>query len=338
MPLQAYASVYGGQNLSLGSQGVAVSQLQNDLTKQGFSTYGVDGFFGQNTKNAVMRFQQVKGLMVDGIAGVQTKRALQEDMLKNSSNQVLRLGDSGPLVSELQRNLSNLGFNTYGVDGIFGSNTYNAVTSFQRAQGISVDGIVGAQSNTALRFALIANKTSNSSTPVSRGASTIDVKKYPKLSKVNGVFGQFRYRDIGGGRIEIEPNWVAGNIVTINLPGLNRQVQVHSLAKDNFIKAFTIIQNESVIINGKRVALLSLIKTMDGTFVPRHVGWDNSRALSNHSWGTAIDINAAGHFRYVNPVTEANNQNLIIWEKAFKPAGFSWGNSFNDAMHYELKR
>ncbi|MEN6349465.1 MAG: Ig-like domain-containing protein [Syntrophomonas sp.] len=181
---------------------------------------------------------------------------------------------------------------------------------------------------------------------VSRGASspaTSTVKNntstnstYDKLSKVQGSYGQFRYKDTSGGRIEIDPQWVAENIVTITLPGLNRKVQVHKDAADNFIQAFNYIKNGTAVVNGREVSLLSLVKTMDGTFVSRHVNWDSSRGLSNHSWGIAIDINAGNHYRYVDPSTEANDPNLILWEKAFKPAGFSWGNSYSDSMHFEL--
>ncbi len=175
----------------------------------------------------------------------------------------------------------------------------------------------------------------NNNTP-SRGDSG-DKSRYPLLSKMNGTYGQFRYRDTGGGRIEVDPQWVAENIVTITLPGLNRQVQVHKNAADKFILAFTYIKNGTATINGRQVALLSLISTMDGTYVTRHVMWDSSRGLSNHSWGTAIDINADDHLRYVDPGSEPSDPNLILWQKAFQPAGFSWGNSFSDSMHFELK-
>ncbi len=171
---------------------------------------------------------------------------------------------------------------------------------------------------------------------ISRSVEASDTYKYPRLSNINGSLGQFRYRDTSGGRIEIDPKWVEANIVTITLPGLNKKVQVHKDAADNFIQAFTYIKNGTAVVNGKQFPLLSLIKTMDGTWVPRHVNWNASRGLSNHSWGTAIDINANGHFRYVDPQQEPNNPNLILWEKAFKPAGFSWGNSYSDAMHYEI--
>lgn len=182
----------------------------------------------------------------------------------------------------------------------------------------------------------MVKENKNTSIPVSRSGQPTDTYKYPEISKVNGSFGQFRYRELAAGRIEVDPQWIAENIVTINLPGLNRNVQVNKDVADNFIKAFTYIKNGTAIINGKEVPLLSLINTMDGTFVTRHVNWNPAKGLSNHSWGAAMDINATNHFRYVDPAQEPNDPNVILWEKAFKPAGFSWGNSYSDSMHYEL--
>ncbi|NLW92802.1 MAG: M15 family metallopeptidase [Syntrophomonadaceae bacterium] len=173
-------------------------------------------------------------------------------------------------------------------------------------------------------------------TKVSRAPNTYINDSYPMLSKDKGTFGQFHYRDTYGGRIEIDPQWVEANIVTIVLPGINRKVQVHKNAADNFITAFNYINNGTAVVNGREVPLLSLVKSMDGTFVTRHVNWSPTRGISNHSWGIAIDINAADHYRYVNPGKEPADPNLILWEKAFKPAGFSWGNSYSDSMHYEL--
>jgi hypothetical protein len=202
--------------------------------------------------------------------------------------------------------------------------------TLQRSLGLTANGIVDARIKQVL-----ASQTGNVS--VSRSGSA-DLRKYPKLSKANGSYGQFRYRELSGGRIEVDPVWVRNNIITIKLPGLNRNVQVHRLAADNFVKAFTYIKNGTATINGRRVPLLSLVRTMDGTFVTRHANWNPGAGLSNHSWGTAMDINASNHFRYVNPVREPNDPNRILWEKAFKPAGFSWGNSYSDSMHYELLR
>ncbi len=60
-------------------EGAAVKKLQEDLTKAGFSTQGADGKFGQNTEDALKRYQQSHGLQADGVAGPATLKALKEN-------------------------------------------------------------------------------------------------------------------------------------------------------------------------------------------------------------------------------------------------------------------
>jgi peptidoglycan hydrolase-like protein with peptidoglycan-binding domain len=150
-------------NLSKGMQGTAVSDLQSSLTKLGYSTYGVDGVFGQNTYNAVVAFQKAHGLTQDGIVGNQTKSAITSALSSKSSISTstnLQMGSTGDTVKQLQSNLTKLGFNTYGVDGVFGQNTYNAVVAFQSAKGLTQDGIVGSQTQSAISAALSSNSNS----------------------------------------------------------------------------------------------------------------------------------------------------------------------------------
>lgn len=56
---------------------------------------------------------------------------------------LIRQGSRGVYVLILQDNLNTLGYNTGGLDGIFGSRTYTAVRSYQLKVGLAVDGIVG---------------------------------------------------------------------------------------------------------------------------------------------------------------------------------------------------
>lgn len=65
--------------LSVGSTGEEVTLLQTYLNRLGF-TCGVDGIFGTETKNAVVAYQQSKGLDTDGIVGTLTWQALDSDM------------------------------------------------------------------------------------------------------------------------------------------------------------------------------------------------------------------------------------------------------------------
>ena len=52
-------------------------------------------------------------------------------------------GCTGDAVKTLQDKLNALGYNSGNVDGIFGAKTYAAVTAFQKANSLGVDGIVG---------------------------------------------------------------------------------------------------------------------------------------------------------------------------------------------------
>ena len=60
-----------------GSQGAAVKWLQWELTRQGLPVT-IDGIFGQQTEDAVRRFQNANRLVCDGLVGPKTIAALIE--------------------------------------------------------------------------------------------------------------------------------------------------------------------------------------------------------------------------------------------------------------------
>ncbi|PNY83007.1 peptidoglycan-binding protein [Deinococcus koreensis] len=74
--------------------------------------------------------------------------------------QALRLGDSGRDVVTLQYLLRHAG-QTLSVDGSFGSGTDSAVRAFQRARGLSVDGVVGGNTWKALIVTVRQGDSSN---------------------------------------------------------------------------------------------------------------------------------------------------------------------------------
>lgn len=57
--------------------------------------------------------------------------------------QIVKNGSKGDLVKLVQLMLNENGYNCGTADGIFGTNTEKAVEKYQRAKGLSVDGIVG---------------------------------------------------------------------------------------------------------------------------------------------------------------------------------------------------
>ena len=72
-------------------------------------------------------------------------KRLQEECNKQgfSSYPTLRKGARGNITKLLQEKLVSLGYNTNGIDGIFGIGTEKVVISFQKSNGLVVDGIVG---------------------------------------------------------------------------------------------------------------------------------------------------------------------------------------------------
>lgn len=71
-----------------------------------------------------------------------------------NSGGLLRIGSTGNEVKTLQNNLNTLGYNCGAVDGIFGTNTANAVKAFQKNQNIEIDGIVGSETRARISAAL----------------------------------------------------------------------------------------------------------------------------------------------------------------------------------------
>ena len=199
--------------LKLGVQGDRVRQLQEQLGVAGFYKGTADGVFGSLTEEAVKNFQQAKGLTVDGVVGSQTQAALpavggqivqsnavvgnttSNIQVANSAinSSVLKMGAQGDRVRLLQRQLGATGFYNGSADGVFGSLTEEAVKKFQQQQGLTVDGVVGSQTQAALpavggsvRENTVANDTnSNFQATASSG---VDVKKVQQRLQTLGYF------------------------------------------------------------------------------------------------------------------------------------------------------
>lgn len=66
------------------------------------------------------------------------------------SSTVLKKGMKGAEVKQLQQALTNKGYSTKGIDGIFGAATESAVKKFQKDKKLTADGIVGPATKKAL--------------------------------------------------------------------------------------------------------------------------------------------------------------------------------------------
>lgn len=161
-PLPPNAPPYPGTPLRVGSTGSNVRLMQSYLNTirivyPSIPGLTVDGIFGEQTRRAVVAFQQEFLLAPDGIIGPITwDYIVKQYMLATGNASVsqeypgtpLRLGSTGSGVRLMQGFLSELrtqypGLPSIAVDGIFGPQTQAAVVEFQRLFGLTPDGIIG---------------------------------------------------------------------------------------------------------------------------------------------------------------------------------------------------
>lgn len=120
----------------------------------------------------------------------------------------LSWGSTGQSVTLLQNTLNRLGYWCGNADGVFGPNTYQAVTRFQRSVGITVDGIVGPQTRTYLGMP----SSSPANQTVSRGGSrvmTVLATGYCSCAKCNWPYGgkpSYLGYPLKRGIIAVDPN------------------------------------------------------------------------------------------------------------------------------------
>ncbi|HET7581057.1 MAG TPA: peptidoglycan-binding protein [Bacillales bacterium] len=189
-PLWAEAS-FGDRTLEKGMSGSDVAELQDYLMTKGlFPYHTATGYFGPITEQAVIDFQKSRNLKVDGIAGPQTFHAIQ----------ILREGDIGIHVARLQSQLKQVGNYSGSLDGIYGPGTEGAVRSFQKEEGLKVDGIAGPQTRSSLDRQADRRSAAGKELTVESTAYTADcsgcsgitrmginLKKYPDDAKVIAV-------------------------------------------------------------------------------------------------------------------------------------------------------
>lgn len=71
-------------------------------------------------------------------------------LLSLSVYSLSKIGSTGDEVTSIQSVLKEKGYYTGNIDGIYGTRTKNAVTNFQRDNGLAVDGIAGEKTLSAL--------------------------------------------------------------------------------------------------------------------------------------------------------------------------------------------
>lgn len=139
------------------------------------------GFFGDIANFESSFLKQVKAFKVDGSTGGTTTT--------DYSKYGAYIGDAAA-IKAVQTDLKKLGYYTDAIDGSYGPNMYKAVTAFQKASGLSVDGWVGDNTKAAIKDAIKkleakpdAPSTTTFKTGLYRVTSTsLNIRKGPSTS------------------------------------------------------------------------------------------------------------------------------------------------------------
>ena len=174
------------RTLTLGMTGNDVYALQERLIELRYLSGVADGVFGAETQAALIAFQKNNGLTADGNAGSSTLKKLAGSCKAAtrttptpvpSGTVTLREGDEGENVYILQAYLFELGYYTGRIDGRFSAETTEAVKAFQRANGLTADGIAGKGTQSKL--------TSGSAIPAgSADGSTQETETPPQTGEL----------------------------------------------------------------------------------------------------------------------------------------------------------
>ncbi len=213
--------------LRYGSEGAEVTTLQNRLIALGYLAGSADGKFGRDTKAAVIAFQKANQLDADGVVGADTSaRLYASNVVSNtvSTTETLRVGAVSDAVRDMQNRLITLGYLENGqADGKFGVKTSLALIAFQKANGLTADGIAGTKTfaklnSTSAITAGGTDSTTSDTTTVTPGAPTVTTVSAAQVRYANW------YSEVKA-RCRLFPNATIYDFTT----GISWQVNMFSL-------------------------------------------------------------------------------------------------------------
>ncbi len=261
----------------------------------------------------------------------------------------LKRGSRGANVRRWQLFLIGQGFELGAIDGTFGAATERASVGFQARHRLVADGIVGLKTvgmamtlgfdNGLVKPPVSPARESDANWP-SRSANLRPLTSTAARQKLFGAF-KFAPAPVRGNRenIQITGDWEERQIIRVEVPQLrgivgapaNGKVMFHRAAAPQLLKLWRAWEE---------AGLLHLVKTWDGSFVPRFVRGSRS-SLSNHTFGSAFDINASFNSLGTRPALVGRVGSVRELVPIANELGFFWGGHYagrTDGMHFEIAR
>lgn len=256
---------------------------------------------------------------------------------------VLRVGMQGEDVRAWEIFLRGRDLYEEEADGTFDAPLEAATRSFQARAKISPDGVVG---RVTLATAMKAGFD-----PTVDESDSQDSKNWPPrpegLSSLNddaraAAFGSFRFKPAPSSGnpegIVILDNWQAQNITKVAISQLSGILGTGNATGFFFHKAAA-TQVRALFHAWEKAGLKDRVRTWGGSWVPRFKRGSRT-SLSNHSWGTAFDINVAWNMLGSQPALLGKPGCVRELVPLANRLGWYWGGHFTnpDGMHFELSR
>lgn len=267
------------------------------------------------------------------------------------SFQEIKKGDKNDLVGDWQSFLRGEKIYFGAIDDDFGNATDLATKKFQKKYGLLDDGIVGnstykkAVSLGFYQNQVVISNTDNSNFPPK-----------PNFSPITGnserarIFGEIKFvpspTKSNPEGIRITNNFETENIVKVNLPALSKatngafkSMRFHNECEYQLVKMFERFEKEN---------LHTKILSFAGAYFPRFIRGSRTQ-LSNHSYGTAFDINVAQNGLNKTPAMIGELGCVRELVPIANDYGFYWGGHFGkevngkmvgrlDGMHFEIAK
>jgi hypothetical protein len=266
---------------------------------------------------------------------------------------MIKLNSFGPEVEAWQNFLVGQGLFFDHVNGVFDGPTKAATIAFQKLQNLLMDGVVGTDTyNAAEKLGFIDEdiyELSDETNP-SWPPRPNDLKPLDDLGR-QSLFGKFAFKPAGitnnPEAIIITDTWERDNIIEIYIPQLKNVVgankgrlSVNRKISNQFLKLFE---------RWEQSDLSHLILSCGGTYAPRFIRGSRSR-LSNHAYGSAIDLNVAWNYLGTRGALVGYQGSVRELVPIANELGFYWGGHFGfnaagkstgsrpDPMHFEIAK